>query len=135
MAKAIRNQVRQRAGDVCEYCRMPQEFDVRPFQLDHIRAEKHHGPTELPNLCWSCLACNSFKGSDQSAYDPETDKLVPLFNPRVDVWSEHFEWNGPELTGRTTRGRATIDLLRINQPEQVAHRWKLTSLGVFPPTS
>ena len=55
MAKAIRNQVRQRAGDVCEYCRMPQEFDVRPFQLDHIRAEKHDGPTELTNLCWSCM--------------------------------------------------------------------------------
>ena len=57
-----------------------------------------------------------------AGYDPETDRLFPLFNPRHDVWSEHFAWDGPTLVGLTPIGRTTISVLRINQPERVEHR-------------
>jgi hypothetical protein len=30
-------------------------LDVLPFQIDHIIAEKHHGPTVAENLALSCL--------------------------------------------------------------------------------
>jgi hypothetical protein len=128
---ALRDQVRDRASDRCEYCQVPQVCTVLPHEPDHIRSQKHHGATTLENLCWACARCNAAKGSDVSAYDPKTDELVPLFNPRVDAWHAHFEWNGPSLMGKTKTGRATIDLLKINLHENMEHRRILIQVGLF----
>src|SRR4051812_18179596 len=98
---------------------MPQRFDRRPFQLDHVRAQKHHGKTTLNNLALACLPCNVHKSSNVTGYDPKTDLLQKLFNPRTDSWSDHFRWWGPRLIGKTPVGRATIDVLRINLPVRV----------------
>src|SRR5580658_5907101 len=133
MAKSRRQHVRARALDRCEYCLVPQEFASLPHELDHIRARKHHGPTTLQNLCWSCAQCNGAKSSHAAGFDPETDEFVPLFNPRKDTWDDHFAWRGPKLLGRTEVGRATIDVLRINDAERTEHRRMLIALGVFPP--
>ena len=108
---------------------MPQECDVQPFQLDHIRSQKHSGATSEANLAWICLPCNTFKGPNVAGYDPESDSLQRLFNPRQDVWPEHFVWDGPELAGLTPVGRTTIDVLRINKPERVEHRRLLIAAG------
>jgi hypothetical protein len=43
MDKRLRQRVRERAGNRCEYCRVPQTADSLPFQLDHIVAAVHHG--------------------------------------------------------------------------------------------
>jgi hypothetical protein len=51
---------------------MPSHLDALPFQLDHIRAQKHGGKTTLANLCWSCLPCNVAKGPNAAGYDPST---------------------------------------------------------------
>jgi hypothetical protein len=56
-----------------------------------------------------------------------------LYDPRRDVWADHFEWNGERLVGRTPVGRVTIDVLNINEPERVEHRRLLIAEGVFPP--
>lgn len=71
----------------------------------------------------SCIAdrCNSFKGSNVAGYDPETGTLQALFNPRTQVWREHFAWRGAILRGKTPIGRTTIELLRINLPLCVKH--------------
>jgi 5-methylcytosine-specific restriction endonuclease McrA len=45
----------RRAHHCCEYCRMPQAFDNTPFEIDHIIARKHGGPTALFNLALSCF--------------------------------------------------------------------------------
>jgi len=111
---------------------MPQEFDARPFQIDHVRARKHRGKATLDNLTLACLPCNAYKGPNVAGYDPQSDELHRLFNPRVDRWSDHFGWNGPFLHGKTSIGRATVDVLRINDPERVAHRRMLFEIGVFP---
>ena len=134
MTPALRDQVRQRSDDCCEYCQLPQACTTLPHEADHIRSQKHHGPTTLDNLCWACARCNDFKGSDVSSYDPITNELVPLFNPRTDAWNEHFEWDGPTLFGKTKIGRATIELLQINLQERVEHRRLLVLAGLFPAT-
>ena len=133
MNAALIRLVWQRARACCEYCRMPQAFDPTPFEIDHIIAEKHKGPTVAGNLCLSCFYCNSFKGSDISGLDAVTRKLTPLFNPRRHKWSRHFRWEGPYLVGRTAIGRVTIELLRINDPFRVEFREELMEEGLFPP--
>jgi hypothetical protein len=55
--------------------------------------------------------------------------LVVLFNPRTDDWDAHFRWKGPVLHGKTAMARATIELLRINDPARIAHRELLIATG------
>ena len=100
-----------------------------PFQVDHIIAEKHFGLTTESNLAWSCYYCNSYKGPNLSGWDSQTDEVVRLFHPRRDRWPDHFEWNGPVLTGRTNIGKVTIIVLNINHPDAVAVRAQFLSLG------
>ena len=135
MNASLREQVRRRADRRCEYCRMPEELDTLSFHWDHIIAQKHHGKTVLHNLAWSCYACNNQKQSDLAGIDPkgEADTIVRLFRPRTDSWSEHFEWDGPELKGKTPIGRVTLYVLGMNLPHRIALRQILISEGVFPP--
>jgi hypothetical protein len=133
MAVRRRELVRIRANNHCEYCRMPEHLDVQPFQMDHIRAEKHGGVTTLKNLAWACLPCNTFKGPNVAGYDPLTNSLQRLFNPRRDRWLDHFVWKGPILSGKTPVGRTTIAVLAINAVERVEHRRLLIRAGNFPP--
>lgn len=111
---SFREQLRARAEDRCEYCRLAQAHTVLPHEMDHIRAEKHRGKTSLDNLCWACAQCNASKGPNVAGYDPATDNLTPLFNPRTHNWAEHFEWQGARLIGKTPAGRATIEVLNVN---------------------
>ena len=44
MAYSLRNFVRQRAGNRCEYCRIRYgDFDVAEFHVEHIIARQHGG--------------------------------------------------------------------------------------------
>lgn len=99
--------------------------------IDHIIARQHGGKTELENLALSCIHCDRFKGPNVASVDPDNKEIVRLFHPRRDVWSEHFRWDGPQLTGRTRVGRVTIALLAINDPEFVDVRRALQDEGVF----
>ena len=133
MDRTLSDLVWRRAGNRCEYCRMPQEYDDTTFEVDHIIAVSHEGPSRAENLCLACFSCNSFKGSNLSGRDSKTRKTVPLFNPRRHRWHRHFRWDGPRLIGRTPTGRATVATLRINLDHRVAHRQELIDEGVFPP--
>jgi hypothetical protein len=56
MDGSLASKVRERAGNVCEYCRMPQVYyRTVPFPIDHIIARQHGGATRLGNLALSCL--------------------------------------------------------------------------------
>jgi HNH endonuclease len=132
MDAALARLVWQRADHCCEYCRIPQEFDEWTFEIDHVIAKKHQGPTTASNLALSCLNCNSFKGSDIAGRDSDTRKLVPLFNPRRHKWDRHFRWQGAYLRGRTAIGRVTVDLLNINDSLRVELREELIIEGLFP---
>ncbi|HEX7449274.1 MAG TPA: HNH endonuclease signature motif containing protein [Pirellulales bacterium] len=133
MNDALRALVWRRAENRCEYCRMPQPFDPLPFGVDHIRPHYHHGPTTADNLCLCCFHCNTFKSVNIAGYDPETNQIAKLFDPRHDVWSEHFELRDGRITGNSAIGRTTADVLRFNLPERVEHRCLLGELGAFEP--
>jgi len=121
----------RRAGFRCEYCHFPEPFSGLNFQIDHIIAEKHGGPTESENLALSCIYCNSYKGPNLSGIDPATGEIARLFHPRRDVWSEHFRWQDALLVGRTPLGRATIAVLRVNDSTAVALRRLFMRAGAF----
>lgn len=134
MDRSLHQLVWQRAGGLCEYCQRPQDSSSCPFEIDHIVAEQHGGATDAGNLAVACIYCNRHKGPNLSGTDPETGRIVRLFNPRTDGWDEHFEWAGPVLHGRTDIGRATIVVLAINRPEYVDVRQELIDAGLFPPS-
>jgi hypothetical protein len=134
MDQVLADFVRRRAGDRCEYCRLPQTLSSTRFQIDHIIAEQHGGRMVASNLALACLADNNHKGPNLAGIDPRSGKKVWLFNPRRHKWSRHFRWQGPVLVGRTPIGRATIAVLAINLPLRVAQRAALIAEGVFPPT-
>jgi hypothetical protein len=113
---------------------MSEELDAFPFEIDHIIAEKHAGLTVESNLALSCYQCNNFKGPNIAGIDPETKVVVPLFHPRQQSWSEHFEWDEAVLRGITAIGRTTIDVLRVNHSNRVEHRRELIAAGLFPPS-
>jgi hypothetical protein len=131
MDQSLRQLVWDRARDTCEYCRIPQSLDILPFQIDHVIAEKHHGPTTEDNLAVCCFSDNSYKGPNIAGIDPQTGQITRLFHPRRDVWKEHFRWDGAELVGLSAIGRATIDVLAINLPERIEHRRLLLAAGVW----
>jgi hypothetical protein len=132
MEVALRRFVRERARSICEYCRMPQAFDRVQFEVEHVIPEKHLGPTVADNLALACFFCNRYKGPNLSGIDPQSGAIVPLFNPRRASWGDHFHWNGPILLGLTECGRATIAVLRINDPPRVSLRTLLIEGGDFP---
>jgi len=123
----------RRAGSCCEYCRLPYAFIPLPFEIDHIIALKHRGPTIAANLALACSACNNHKGPNIAGIDPMSGAIVRLFHPRRHKWTWHFRWDGPILVGRTPIGRTTIDVLEINLLFRVVFRRSLLREGVFPP--
>ena len=51
MNQTLRQQVRERAGNRCEYCRLRQEHEPdRPLHIEHIIATKHGGRDDLDKI-------------------------------------------------------------------------------------
>jgi hypothetical protein len=135
MAESLLAAVRRRAGYACEYCRLPEGADPVPFEVEHVVAKQHGGPTVLSNLAYACLHCNRHKGPNLAGLDKSVNppKLVPLFNPPRHKWSRHFRWEGPYVVARTAVGRVTVEVLAMNDPLWVALREELAAEGRFPP--
>jgi len=131
MAEDSSQFIRQRAKLRCEYCHLPQRGHDQQFSIDHVIARKHGGPDTADNLALSCIRCNLHKGTDLAGIDRPSGALVPLFNPRRDVWAEHFSWNGPLLAGITPTGRTTVALLKMNVAERIRLRESLILEGVL----
>jgi hypothetical protein len=119
---ALRREVIERAGNRCEYCQLRDELAFYPHEVDHVIAEKHGGMTEIENLAYACWRCNRHKGSDLTSFDPETQQLSPLFNPRTQVWTEHLAFDGERVAGLTPEGRTTVNLLQLNVEERLIER-------------
>lgn len=62
MNRDLAQTVRERAGERCEYCLVPQSARQLRFQIGHIIAEQHGGETVLDNLALACPHCNRYKG-------------------------------------------------------------------------
>jgi hypothetical protein len=103
--------------------------------VDHILPLVAGGSSRLENLCLACYRCNEFKGARTAGPDPEDGQMTPLFDPRRDVWADHFFWQADRVTlaGLTAVGRATIGTLRLNEPWVVEARQLWIVLGLHPP--
>jgi 5-methylcytosine-specific restriction endonuclease McrA len=112
--ETLRQIVRRRAGDRCEYCRLPQHAVDGRFHVEHLVARQHWENDDPLNLALACARCNLQKGTNLASVDPVNGSVVPLFNPRTDSWIEHFAFRGPEIHGLTPTGRATARLLQMN---------------------
>jgi HNH endonuclease len=132
----IQREVVQRAKGYCEYCRLPATFSSASFNFEHIIPLIKQGLTILLNLAYSCGGCNAHKKDKIDALDPLTRQLTPLFNPRTDIWTEHFEWSDDDLLiiGTTPTGRATVQLLKVNREGNVNLRRLLKMAELHPPT-
>lgn len=130
----LRQQVIERAGGRCEYCKLSQAGQEATFHVDHVIPRARGGQTELGNLALACVSCSLRKGARQAAPDPETGKLVRLFNPRRNAFEEHFRWTqAVVLVGLTEIGRATMEALALNRPLILAIRRAEVAFGRHPP--
>jgi hypothetical protein len=105
------------------------------MEIDHLIPEGSGGRTEEENLWLACTLCNDSRGCRVVGYYPFTGELVPLFNPRRQVWSEHFQWvaESSRVAGVTATGRATVVTLNMNRPVLVQARLAWVAVGWHPP--
>lgn len=134
---ARRLEIAMRAGFLCEYCHTPEDFTTDTFNIEHILPILHGGSEAEGNLAYSCGGCNGNKHFHISWNDPDSGQSSPLFHPRKDKWEEHFSWSEELilLVGQTRKGRATIDLLKMNRPGLVNLRKALLAYGAHPGAS
>ena len=135
IARKVRRQVRDRAGDRCAYCRHPAGFSCAPFVCEHVLPRVRGAGSSAAELARACPACNGHKYAKIHNRDPQTGRTVPLFNPRRQRWSRPFAWSTDFLLieGRTATGRATVEALHLNGPALVNLRRALRAVGEHPP--
>ena len=63
------------------------------LETEHIIPLARGGGNDESNLWLSCSLCNRYKGAQIAGSDPYSGETVALFNPRTQVWSEHFRWS------------------------------------------
>lgn len=130
MDQATRNLVRQRAGNLCEYCRLEQSAQPwAMFHIEHILPRQHGGSDEIDNLCLACNHCNLHKGPNLASIDPMSSQLTRLFHPREDRWNDHFTLVEHRILGMSAVGRATVATLSMNATDRVQLRIELSSEG------
>ena len=122
VSAALRELVRARAANRCEYCGIAESGTFAEHEIDHIIALKHGGDSLAGNLALSCVLCNRHKGSDIASIDPFTGLVEALFHPRRDTWADHFALEDVHINGKTPSGRVTARLLQFNRPERVRER-------------
>ena len=123
----VRDVVRLRASDACEYCLLP---TIGRFHLEHIIPPRlwtdyaagrlpgvpprpdRHGPNHSDNYAWSCPFCNEAK-SERVAHGTGR-RATRFFDPRYDRWPDHFVFPSASgylfIVGVTEVGRATAGL-------------------------
>jgi hypothetical protein len=79
-----------------------------------------------------CPGCNLHKSGRIEAPDPDTGQSVPLFNPRIDRWTDHFRWDRFRVAAV---GRATAAALEFNHPRRLRVRQAEELFGFFPPVT
>jgi hypothetical protein len=94
------------------------------FHIEHVIAKQHVDDKRDESECLSlaCDRCNAFKGTNLSTIDPKTRKQVKVFDPRNDLWQDHFQFNGPIIEGHTAIGRGTVRLLHMNDKRRIELR-------------
>lgn len=122
ISPSLRTLVAHRAFFRCEYCKIPDLGFGIPFQVDHIRAIKHNGLTILSNLAYCCPDCNRYKGTDLGSCLEDENTIIRFFNPRIDIWEEHFMVVEATILPKTPNGQVTTIIFQMNAPERILYR-------------
>jgi HNH endonuclease len=130
--ETIRRAVIKRAKGCCEYCRLHEDDLFLPFEIDHTTSLKHGGGSEFENLAYTCQHCNQYKGADLTTFLDHYQDIVPIFNPRIHEWDEHFTLNGGLIVPLSRIGKATVKLLKFNEPDILILRELLAANGLYP---
>ncbi len=132
---AIRQQVCQRANSLCEYCHASEQWQYVRFTMDHVIPLSRGGSNTFENLALACFHCNRRKSDKITGIDPASGDEVSLFNPRQDIWNEHFIWSmdGLRIIGLTATGRATVATLDLNRVWVMNIRVADQTVGRHPP--
>lgn len=132
----IEQRVRLAARNRCGYCLSPQHLVMARLEIEHIHPLAKGGGLDESNLWLACPLCNGHKAARTEATDPITSETVPLFNPRTQVWPEHFRWteDGLRIEGLTPIGRATVIALHLSDdPDALEVRSNWIQAGWYPP--
>ena len=132
ISSALRQLVATRAQHLCEYCLIHEDDAFFGCKVDHIISEKHGGQTEAENLAFACAFCNRSKGSDVGSLVEATGVFVRFFNPRTDLWAEHFVLDGVTFVAHSAVGEVTIRILGFNNSERLFERRTLQVIGRYP---
>ena len=135
LSTELRDQLLEVDNRHCAYCYTTEANTGQPMVVDHIIPQGRGGETSFENLCFACRRCNEFKGTITNAQDPLTGETVPLFHPRQQAWSNHFQWDdsGALLIGLTSTGQATVVALNMNNSVITEARRRWVSVGWHPP--
>lgn len=131
----IREVVMVRADHCCEYCKSQDKYSPTAFTIDHILPESLDGTSDSDNLAYACFLCNRLKSNKKSTFDSITEQWIPLFNPRENLWNEHFSWNENATTiiGISIIGRCTVYELQLNRKKLIEYRKCIIPFGTHPP--
>ena len=121
ISEPVRQRVCEAFGDRCAYCLSSQRYANSKLEIEHIIPKAIGGSDDELNLCLACRLCSSYKSIQTEAVDPTSNAVVTLFNPRTQVWSEHFQWSrdGVRVIGLSPVGRATVEALQLNNETTV----------------
>jgi hypothetical protein len=132
----IERRVRTAAKNRCGYCLSPQHLVMARLEIEHILPISKGGTNDESNLWLACPLCNRYKSDKITGVDLETGENVKLFNPRTQVWFEHFDWteDGLRIIGKTPNGRATVTTLHLSDdPDALEVRSYWVLAGWHPP--
>ncbi|NJM53367.1 MAG: HNH endonuclease [Blastocatellia bacterium] len=135
ISEKLKEKIRQAANNRCGYCLSHQRYTMSKLEIEHIFPLAEGGDDNEQNLWLACGLCNGYKSDRTEGFDEQTQTLMPLFNPRTQVWSEHFDWSldGIEIIGLTAIGRVTVVLLQLNNEIAVEVRRNWIIAGWHPP--
>jgi hypothetical protein len=104
---------------------LPQECCELTHHIEHIVSKQHGGVDDVENLALACHRCNLRKGPNLAGLDPAPGEFVPLFHPRRDRWREHLLLRDVKVEGHTPVGRATVQVLAMNDARRLELRSEL----------
>lgn len=105
------------------------------MEIEHIVPLAAGGSSSEDNLWLACPRCNQHKADRTRVPDPLTGDSVALFDPRHQLWEDHFVWEqgGLYVAGLSATGRATVDALKLNNDFVVRSRQIWIAWGWHPP--
>jgi hypothetical protein len=103
------------------------------FHVEHTIPRSAGGSDDAGNLALACPSCNLHKSDRTTIVESGSPEPIALFNPRLDAWSDHFEWDEYAIVAKTPIGRATIEALHLNDERRQKIRQAEQLFGLFPP--